>query len=612
MRDDLLFYYERELTYLRHLGADFASKYPKVAGRLQLEAGKCEDPHVERLLEAFAFLAARVHLKIDDEFPEVVEALLAILYPHYLSPVPSMSVVQFHLDPEQGRLTTGLRVPKHTRLFSQPVHGVPCQFRTSYDTTLWPIEVKAAAWRPPDRLNLPVRIPAAVGALSVRIDCFQDVTFDKLELRTLRFFLNGDPTFTQSLIELLLNNCAKIIVRDPAPASKKFITLESSNLRQVGLTQDEFVLPYPRRSFIGSRLIQEYFAFPEKFLFLDLSGFDQVAAAGFGSSVELIFLISEFERADRRQNIELGVAAGTFRLGCAPIINLFPVVAEPILLEQKKYEYRVVPDARREQFLDIYSIDEVTGIAADQPEPVLFRPFYSHRHADTRDPRHAFWHASRRPSAWRSDHGSDLFLTLVDLNGRMQTPDQDTITLRLTCSNRDLPARLPFGREEGDFEIEGAGPISRIVSLVKPTEPQPPPARQALLWRLVSQLSLNYLSIASAGLEAFQDILRIYNFSGSLVAERQINGITSMRSSPHFTRLVSDNGISFARGVRVEIELDEEQFVGSGVYTFAAVLDVFLGLYSSLNSFSQLVVRTRQRKGVFKQWPPRAGQKPVL
>jgi type VI secretion system protein ImpG len=612
MRDDLLFYYERELTYLRHLGADFAAKYPKVAGRLALEAGKCDDPHVERLLEAFAFLAARVHLKIDDEFPEVVESLLAILYPHYLSPIPSMSIVQFHLDPEQGKLTSGLRIPKETKLFSAPVHGVPCQFRTSYDTTLWPLQVKSSSWRAPDRLNLPVRLRSAVGAVSLRLDCFQDITFDKLELRALRFFLHGDATFTQSLIELLFNNCGQIIIRDLSPGSQKFITLDGSNLRQAGLTPDEFMLPYPRRSFIGTRLIQEYFAFPEKFLFVDLSGFDQVAAAGFGSSIEVIFVISDFERAERRQNLELGLSETTFRLGCTPIINLFPVVAEPILLEQKKYEYRIVPDARREQFLDIFSIDEVTGMASDQPEPVLFRPFYSHRHQDTRDPRHAFWHASRRVSAWRSDGGSDVYITLVDLNGRMKTPDEDTVTLRLTCSNRDLPARLPFGREDGDFEIEGGGPIARIVSLVKPTEPLPPPARQALLWRLTSQLSLNYLSIGSAGLDAFQDILRIYNFTGSLSAEKQINGITTMRSSPHFTRLVSENGISFARGVRVEIEFDEEQFVGSGIYTFAAVLDVFLGLYASLNSFSQLVVRTRQRKGVFKQWPPRAGQKPVL
>ncbi len=612
MRDDLLFYYERELIFLRHLGAEFAEKYPKVAGRLQLEPGKCEDPHVERLLEAFAFLTARLHLKIDDDFPQVVEALFSILYPSYLSPVPSMSVVQFHLDPEQGKLTSGLKIPRGTQLLSAPVNGVPCQFRTSYDTTLWPLTVREAAWKSPDRLSLPIRIPSAAGAVVLRLDTFEDITFDKLDLRALRMFLQADGSLAHTLVELLCNSCIQILVRDLSAGASKVISLEPSCLSQVGFAPDEEVLPFPRRSFTGYRLLQEYFAFPEKFLFLDLSGFDRIAAASFSNSIEIIFLITDFERADRRQNLELGISAKTFRLGCAPIINLFPLVSEPILLEQKKFEYRIVPDARREQFLEIHSVDEVTGISANDPEPIEFRPFYSYRHAESRDPRHAFWHASRRPSGWRTDRGTDVYITLVDRDGRMTVPERDSVTLRLTCSNRDLPSRLPFGNEEGDFQMEGGGPITRIVSIVKPTDPQPPPANDALLWRLTSQLSLNHLSIVDQGLEAFREILRLHNFSRSLAGDRQIEGITTIHSSPHFTRLVSENGISYLRGVRVDLELDEEQFVGGGAYTFAAMLEVFLGLYSSLNSFSQLRVRTRQRKGVLKQWPPRAGFQPIL
>jgi type VI secretion system protein ImpG len=612
MRDDLLFYYERELTFLRHLGGEFAGKYPKVAGRLQLEPGKCEDPHVERLLEAFSFLTARLHLKIDDDFPQIVEALFSILYPSYLAPIPSMSVVQFHLDPEQGKLTSGLTVPRGAQLLSAPVNGVPCQFQTRYATTLWPLHVRDAAWKSPDRLALPVRIPNAAGALSLQLDCFEDVSFDKLDLQTLRLFLQGDGSLTHTIIELLCNNCIQIFVRDLAPGSRKSLSLEPHCIRQVGFAPDEDVLPFPRRSFTGYRLLQEYFTFPEKFLFLDISGFDRIAAAGFSSSIELLFLVSDFERSDRRQNLELGVSARTFRLGCAPIINLFPLVSEPILLEQKKFEYRIVPDARREQFLEIHSIDQVTGISGNSRDPIDFRPFYSYRHAESRDPRHAFWIANRRPSGWRTDEGSDVYITLTDRDGRMTVPDRDTVTLRLSCSNRDLPSRLPFGNENGDFELDGGGPITRIVSLIKPTEPQPPPANDALLWRLASQLSLNRLSIVDQGIEAFREILRLHNFSRSLSGDRHIEGILSVSSAPHFTRLVSGNGISFLRGVRIDLELDEEQFVGAGVYTFAAMLEVFLGLYSSLNSFSQLRVRTRQRKGVFKLWPPRAGNQPIL
>ena len=611
MRDELLFYYERELSFLRHLGAEFAHKYPKVAGRLLLEPGKCEDPHVERMLEGFAFLAARVHLKLDDDFPEIVEALFSVLYPQYLSPVPSMSVVQFHLDPEQGKITSGLPVPRHTALSSPPVQGVPCQFRTAYETTLWPVRVTSAAWMPVDRLNL-ARTSNIAGALALRLDCFPDVSFPKLSLKTLRFFLQGDGTLVHTLLELLCNKCAQIVLRDPASGSKRQIVLPPEALRQVGFAPDEDVLPYPRQSFVGYRLLQEYFSFPEKFFFLDLGGFDQLAAAGFGSSAEVLFLIGDPDRAEQRQTLELGVTARTFRLGCTPIVNLFPVVAEPIRLEQKRYEYRIVPDARREQHMDIHTVHQVSAISADSTEPVQFRPFYSYSHDKTLSSDHAFWHVSRRPSSWRADGGSNVFISFVDLTGRQVSPEQDTVTLRLTCTNGELPARLPFGNEDGDFQVEAIGPITKAVALLKPTDPLQPPARRSAMWRLISQLSLNYLSLGSEGLEAFQEILRLHNFSESVSAERQIKGILSMRSEPHFTRLLSGKGITFARGTRVEMELDEEEFVGSGVYTFAAVLNAFLGLYASLNSFSQLEIRTPQRKGVLKKWPPRSGEQPIL
>ncbi len=220
MRDELLAYYNRELTFLRQMAAEFAEKYPKIAGRLVLEPDRCEDPHVERLIEAFAFLAARVHLKIDDEFPEITEALLGILYPHYIRPVPSMSVVEFHLDPEQGKLSTGLKVPRDAVLYSKPVDGVPCKFRTSYETTLWPLRVAEAQWRTPDRLQPPLKAPEAVGVLRVLLRCLPDVRFEKLDLQSLRFYLNGESNIVHSLYELLLNNCTGILVRDPSPNSR--------------------------------------------------------------------------------------------------------------------------------------------------------------------------------------------------------------------------------------------------------------------------------------------------------------------------------------------------------------------------------------------------------
>jgi type VI secretion system protein ImpG len=613
VRDDLLHYYERELTFLRRMGAEFAERYPKVAGRLLLEPSKCEDPHVERLLEAFAFLAARVHLKIDDDFPEVSESLLNIVYPQYVRPIPSMSLVEFHLDPEQGKLTTGLTIPRESLLYSRPVGGVPCKFRTSYDTTLWPITVGAAQWTTPDRLKPPVKAIDAVAALRLELRCLPDVSFDKLDLRTLRLHLNGEPNIVYSLYELLSNNCTRILVRDPAAGAKgKTITLPASALQPVGFADEEGMLPYPRRAFLAYRLIQEYFTFPAKYLFLDLGGFDAVRAAGFGESIEIVFLISPFERSDRRAVLEAGVTERTVRLGCTPIVNLFPQVSEPVLLTQKRQEYQVVPDARRRLTTEIFSIDEVVGITPGSSEPLRFEPFYAHRHGSDRGKREMYWYAKRRPSGWRSDGGTDVFISFVDLSSRTVYPALDAITARLTCFNSDLPSRLPFGNDSGDFELQGGGPIRKIVALVKPTNVVQPPLGSPQLWRLISQLSLNYLSLADGGPEPLQEILRLHNFSDSMSAEKQIQGITAVRSGPCYSRVAAEHGLSFARGRRVEIDFDEEQFAGGSVFLFASVLERFLGLYASLNSFSVLSARTPQRKEVLREWPPRAGWKALL
>ncbi|HSW49612.1 MAG TPA: type VI secretion system baseplate subunit TssF [Bryobacteraceae bacterium] len=613
MRDELLSYYERELTFLRQMGAEFAEKYPKIAGRLLLEPDRCEDPHVERLVEAFAFLAARVHLKIDDEFPEISEALLGVLYPHYVRPIPSMTVVEFHLDPEQGKMTAAMEVPRNSTLYSRPVDGVPCKFRTCYPVTLWPVTVSEAQWKTPDRLEPALRAPDAAAVCRIELTCFQDVSFSRLEMDALRFYLSGESNLVHALYELLCNNCLRVVARDMTPGSRKSpLTLGSGCLRPVGFRDEDAMLPYPRRSFTGYRLLQEYFAFPEKFFFLELNDLKPLAGAGFGGKIELLLLVAPFERSERQQMLEAGVSARTFRPNASPVINLFPNTSEPILLDQTRYEYPVVPDARRRNALEIFSVDEVVSSNPQTQEVRRYEPFFSYRHAAAADGKQMFWNATRRPSGRINDEGTEIWLSLADLGGRPVHPDLDSLTVRCTCSNRDLPAKLPFGRERGDFELEGAAAIKRIVALRKPTPTSRPPLGKELLWRLISQMSLNYLSLVEEGREALQEILRLYNFSDSTHLEKQIAGITEVKSRKHFARVVSENGISFARGTRVEMRIDEEQFVGGGVYLFAAVLEYFLGLYASMNSFSQLVVRTPQRKEALRQWPPRAGHAILL
>jgi type VI secretion system protein ImpG len=609
VRDELLLYYERELNYLRQLGAEFGQKYPKIAGRLILEPDKCDDPHVERLLEAFAFLAARVHLKIDDEFPEITEALLSILYPHYIRPLPSMSIVEMHLDAEQGGAASPQKVPRGAVLNSRPVAGVPCQFRTCFETTVLPLRVTEGEWTSPDRLSPPVKSLDAVAAIRIEFRAPQDVLLPQLAIDTLRLHISAEANVAHTLYELICANTVQVLVRDPTPNSRvRPVVLRGDSARPAGFGEGESMLPYPRRSFPGYRLLQEYFTFPDKFFFFDIAGIGEALGPGFKNRFEVVFLISQFEQTERRQILELGVSAKTFRVNTTPIVNLFGQTAEPILLDQRRYEYSVVPDVRRPQATEIFSIDEVLSINPQSNEVLRFEPFYSFRHATQKDKKQTFWLAHRRQSSRVGDEGTEVSITLVDLSARPVYPDIDTLTLRTTCTNRDLPTRLTFANEAGDFEIEGGAAIKRIVALRKPTAAVRPPSGKAALWRLISHLSLNYLSLVDEGREAFQEILKLYNFTGSAYSEKQIDGITNISSARHFARLISENGITFARGTRVELELDEDMFAGGGVFLFSSVLERFLAEYVSLNSFSQLAVRTKQRKEALKEWPPRAGQ----
>jgi type VI secretion system protein ImpG len=605
MSEDLLLtYYERELSFLRHMGAEFAAKYPKIASRLLLEAEKCEDPHVERLIQAFAFLAARVRLKLDDEFPEITEALLNVLYPHYLAPLPSMSIVQFVLDPDQGNLTSGHRISRGARLYSQAVNGSPCRFRTCYPVTLWPLEVAVAQFEAPDRVN---RAPKAAAALRLEIRCLGGATFSELDLDSLRFFLQGESQLVYALYELLFNNVRQVQLRPLGQQQNgNPIVLPPRCLRSVGFGPDEGLLPYTPRSFLGYRLLQEYFAFPEKFLFFDLCELNRATQAKFRDGMEVWIFF------DKPPRLEQLISADTFRLGCAPVVNLFEQIAEPIRITHAETEYRVIPDVGRQNMTEVYSVDSVVNTSPYLSETVAFEPFYSFKHAVDREQQQAFWYAVRRPSPKKGDAGTEVYLSLVDLNFRPTLPPVETLTVHITCTNRDLPGRLPFGGDRGDFELEGAAPLARIRCLKKPTETARPPLRRGAQWRLISHLSLNYLSLSEGGREPLQEILKLYDFSDSSVIQQQIAGITNVTSKRTVGRPASMPWNGFCRGIEVSIEFDEEKYIGSGVFLFAAVLEKFLGLYASLNSFTQLVAWTKQREEPLKQWPPRAGEQILL
>jgi type VI secretion system protein ImpG len=620
MSEALYPYYESELRFIRQLAQEFKKKYPNVAGRLELEANRSTDPHVERLIQAFAFLTARVHHKLDDEFPELTDALLGVIYPHYLAPIPSMAMVQFPVDPSRLESPKGFTIERYSRLDTQKVEDVACQFRTAYPVTLWPIEVTAARFMLPPFPPVPKPPPEAVAAIRVELECQGATPFAALELDKLRFYLSGDNQATANLYELILNHALQIAFRSLDRESKGSpIVIEPGRcLSPVGFEQSEGMLPYANQSFLGYRLLTEFFTFPQKFLFVDVGGWRRVCASGIGRKVEMIIFLNR-----TKEGLEQAIHTEFFRLGCTPIINLFEKTAEPISLNQAHYEYRVVPEVAHSLGMEVYSVNAVRHVDPATNKTVEYEPFYAFRHGRNAEEQQAFWYASRKPSFREGDRGTEVYLNLVDLGFQPRLPAESTVVVWTTCTNRDLPNTLQRAGERLYFELKQAAPLkmSGVQCLRAPTSPLRPPLRRAAHWRLISHLSLNHLSLAdpNEGRQALQEILRLYDFTDpatepdrAAVPRQLIEGITAMSCRPVVGRTGGPTASGYARGIEVSLELDEEKYVGTGAYLFACVLERFLALYVSLNSFSQLRARTKQGEGYFKKWPPRAGEVQLL
>jgi type VI secretion system protein ImpG len=628
MNETLFPYYERELTFIRQFAQDFARQYPRAAGRLLLEPTQSTDPHIERLIESFALVAGRIHRKLDDEFPELTDALLGLLYPHYLAPVPSMAIVQFELDPERGTLPDGFRIERHSKVATANLSEGPCKYRTGYPVTLWPIAVTSAELLLPPfpaGLQPPPRTPAA---LCLHLECQGGMSLADLSLDRLRFFLSGENHIVSRLYGLIFNHTTQVVFRKPdSPDGSPILTLPPSRcLFQVGFEPDEILLPYTPRSFPGYCLLTELFTFPSKFLFLDLGGFQQVCRAGYDKQVEVVMFLNQ-----PVGNLAQAVDADTFRLGCTPMINLFEQTAETINVTHERYEYRIVPDVARPLSTEIYSVDAVISIDPATSKVTEYQPFYAFRHGVTERQR-TFWHATRKLAAEdrdptrksaleEKDRGTDVFLSLVDLDFDPGHPGGDTLVVRTTCTNRNQPDQFERLGEQLPLRLEAAAPLSSIRCLRTPTRTLRPPLRRRAYWRLLSHLSLNHLSLSDPveGLDALKEILRLYDNSDTLTdaqlasANRLlIEGIASLSSRPVGGRVGPPATGGFALGVEVTATFDEKNYVGTGVFLVASVLERFLGQYVSINSFTQLVARTMPGDRILKKWPPRVGNLALL
>jgi type VI secretion system protein ImpG len=614
MPDPLELQYENELTFIRQLGAEFARDRPKIAERLLLnaETGESLDPHVERLIEGFAFLTARIRLKLEDEFPELTESFLQTLYPHYLAPIPSMAIVEFEVDPERGNLPEGHAIPSHSKLQSQEFEGVNCQYRTTMPVRLWPIEVAAARYQTaPFGKDVvpPGKSLQSKALIRLELNAAGGANFGELELDCLRFFLSGEQPLTNRLYELIFNHVTQVVVRAGSSPTSPQVVLPASCLRSVGFGRDEGMLPYGSRSFIGYRLLTEYFCFPSKFMFVDICGLEAVRRLGGGNCLEILLFLNR-----SIANLEAQVRTETFRLGCTPIVNLFDQAADPIALSRAKTEYHVIPDVRHHWAMEVYSIDAVQSTNMETQQVIDYRPFYSFKHGARADDNTAYWCQSRRPSVRKNDAGTEVYLSLVDLAFDPTMPPAEVLTLQTTCTNRDLPGQIRArGREDWGFFLQGQAPYRRIVAVVSPTAAHRLPPEE-LRWRLISHLALNHLSITDGeeGAQALREILKIYDYVANRVTSQHIDGIVSVESRRAVAPIMDGTAQGFCRGVELTIEFDEDRFAGGGPYLFACVLERFLGLYASLNSATRLVARSKQREGNWKRWPFRSGDKTVL
>ncbi len=607
MSDALLPYFDRELQAIRRLAGDFAAAHPKIAGRLRLAADTVDDPHVARLLDGVAFLAARVHHRLDDEFPEITDALLGVLYPHYLAPVPSAMVVQMTCPSD---LDQSFPVASGLAFDTEPVRGETCRFRTAYPTVLLPIEIESV------RLSgLPLTAPpnpqaaGAVSVLRIVLKCANpDMTFAQLKMDRLRVFLRGAPSISLPLYELLCAHTLSVGYADSLNDTQAAF-LGPEAIQPVGFAPEEALLPWPARSFSGFRLLTEYFAFPEKFQFIDFTGIDARSLQGCGNKLEI------FVYLDRAlPELERALSAEALALGCTPAVNLFQQRCEPVPLTHTDIEYRVVPDVRRPGALEIWGIERVRESYPDGASRP-WRPFYRLTHGDKEvEQPGGFYHVVRRDSP-APVSGTEVYVAPDDPDFEVDRPADTVLSIDAICTNRDLPSELPYGGGHPRLRmVAGVAGVARLAAVTPPSAPLRARLRERGFWRLISHLSLGHLSIVGGAeaANALKEVLRLYDLRDSTETRAAIEALLAVSAKPGTARVPGARLGAFCRGIDVSLEFDARSWQVGGLYMLASVLDRFMALHASVNAFVRTQATLRGRSERVASWPPRAGDRVLL
>ncbi|WP_151634780.1 type VI secretion system baseplate subunit TssF [Noviherbaspirillum aerium] len=604
--EELLPYYERELTFLRRTSREFAERYPKVAGRLLLSGETCDDPHIERMIQSFALLAGRIHRKLDDEYPEFTEALLQVAFPQFLRPFPSVSIAHFDAGAGADRTAAPLSIPRHTQLHTRPVKGVSCRFRTAYEVDLLPVHIARVEFEQVvDGTGLSADVAASsVAAIRIRLEGQPDSPdLQSLCGKPLRLFLNGEPGVVAAVRIALFGHLKGIWVSDPD--SSAIAELPASALQPVGFQEHEALLDDDVRFHRAYQLLLEYFAFPEKFNFIDIDLRRAIARLPAGKrQIDIRFGLAKGIGQDAQAHLLDRLGKENFLLACTPVVNLFSRNAEPIRVTETTTTYPVIIDNRHPDAYEVFELRRVCRLHGDSRSDKAedFRPFYSIRHGEAHDGPARYWHASY--PANRSDF---MEITLVDSDLEPDRIGHSTLSIDVSCSNRDLPSQLPFGLMDGDLFAEGDLPVKLVRLLRRPTPSYCFQKGRGAQWRFISQLSLNHFSLDGKGLDALKEILVLYDVSGSAINRHQIDGLVGIVHRGAVTRLPGNPFPVMVRGIEIRLTVDETHYAGIGLFMFAQILDRFFGLYIHTNSFTRLTIISRQTGKELIKCPPRCG-----
>jgi len=584
-------YYEEELRYLHEAGKEFAQAHPDRAQFLNIESVADRDPYVERLFEGFAFLAARIRERLEDDLPEFTEALFGLLWPQYLRQIPSLAILEFKPRPGLVQQTTIL--PAGSEVRSDPVgeEGVLCRFRTTQAVRLQPMKLSDAqlSWQ-----------PDGTTVASLRITLEPGVEFGKLDLAPLRLYFHAEDTVA-SLMHLFFTTR---VARVTYAAGGVKATLNGQQwIRPAGLGEDEGLVPYSPFSFTGCRLLQEYLTYRRKFWFVDLLGLEQLHPPQKTGEFEVQVFFDRSYPEDKRFKAE------NLRLFCTPVVNLFHADGEPVRVDHLSSEYHIFADARHPTSVQIYSLDNVVGTEEGTGERHTYEPFFSFRHANEKAGRH-FTATSRIGPSDRVE----TYITTGGYDLGRETLAPEVLSLELTCTNGSLPREKVHERMITQPSPEFPN-VATFENLTQPTLSLLPPHLRSdnsaqesrnYLWKLASLLSFNHMSVANA--EVLRGLLYLYDWTGTDANRRRIAGIREARWAP---KEIIRNG-AVLRGSQVTVTVEDGYFADEGdLNLFGMVLSRFFSLYATVNSFAHLEIITKPSERRY-QWQPSRGEAPTL